>query len=140
MNANDDFQSYGAQMERRRIEAAEALKAEAERERDAMKKELEDIRNALAWTMGKLKSADLILHASEEEASEARHHGELEPDAEDSARMSWINQNGRVGLGNGSVTIALPYFGNCDEEIPVPYNIRHLIDICRLPENEGDES
>jgi hypothetical protein len=122
-------ETYVETRARKMVEHAEALQAEAERDRDKALKELAETKEAIAWTMGQLKISDIIFH-SEVEDPNAHSREPLTPDLEDTARICWINKNGRVGLGTGSVTIALPYFGG-DDEVPFPFNIRHLIDICR---------
>ncbi len=125
-------ETYAEELVKRRIETAEALRDEAIRERDAALAELAKIKHDIQWTMGKLRIADIIMHTGSDESGEGRYRGPLTPDPEDTPRMDWFNRHGRVSLGNGSFCVAFDYQSDIENaEVPTPYNIRHLLDLCR---------
>lgn len=117
---------------RRRIESAEAHASRCQSERDAAISALEKVKRDVAWTMHDLKIKDLIFNSDPIPTSAPGHVEQLFQDPDDSVRIAWLNANGRVCLGSECFLIGLPHGGDpSDEPLPTPYNIRHIIDICR---------
>ena len=55
------------------------------------------------------------------------------PDTEDTARLAWLNEHGRVSMGDQCFVVAFNHGGGDigNKTLPTPYNIRHLLDLCR---------
>lgn len=116
--------------EANRLARAEGRAEAAERERDKAKEELEKVKRDIGWTMDYLRIADIIMHSDDIPVGQdpSTH---LKPDPEDTARLDFFNKFGRASLGNGSFCFAVDVSGIDDAELPTPYNVRHIIDICR---------
>lgn len=128
---------------RLRAEMAEAKKGQrdAQSERDQAVKELADTKEAIQWTMDKLKIKDLFgLRGSIQVPCAADGYLELlNVDPEDTKRIEWINRHGRTGAGSEVFTIALPCVLDIERDtIPNIYNVRHIIDVCRKSRPNGD--
>ena len=101
-------------------------------ERDAALADLAQVKRDIGWTMEKLKIKDLICNSDAVPAAQDGWLPLWQPAHEDSDRLAWINQHGRTSLGSGVFVIALPHGGMSeDATLPEPYNIRHIIDLCR---------
>ena len=136
MNTNSE--TFEQRMARESVERIEARALEAERERDQALKELLETRAAVDWTMKQLKIADVIMQSDERLPAGAT----MPADGEDTARLDYLNQHCRVGLGGASnvFIIALPLdWASTDDQIPVPFNIRHIIDLCRKEKSLNHE-
>lgn len=104
-----------------------------QKERDAALKELADTKAAIDWTMGKLKICDLFRPpGSIDIPAAAEGWLPFGSDFQDTARLDWINQHGRVGVGqHNQFVIVLDSAHSGDDTLPEVYNIRHILDLCR---------
>jgi hypothetical protein len=114
---------------------------QAERARDAAVAELANVKASVAWTMQKLRIKDLLFMRGE--PVPAAHEGWLPGwgnDPEDTARIAWINQHGRVSYHDQSWSISIPHHIVAEQSfVPEVYNFRHIVDLCRLPAEEYKE-
>ena len=113
------------------IDMAEARAENALRERDQARDELAQVKRDIGWLMGKALISDVIMHSSDVPAGQPPY--EMKPDSEDTARLAWINEHGRVSMSSESFVVAFDHGGGeiGSATLPTPYNIRHLIDLVR---------
>ncbi len=113
-------------------DAAFAARDHAIEEREKAVAELAKVRAAVEWTMGKLLIKDIImLRSSELPAAEWGWLAGFGTDPEDTRRVAWINQHGRMSLGDSHILFALPHSFTGDDTFPEVYNFRHFVDLCR---------
>lgn len=116
------------------LELANARADKAEFDMHAAQVELARIKAAMAWTLGKLRIADLFGSANETGPVAADGwlpglYGAPEV-AADCHRLDWINTHARVGALN-SRDVFLVFPGpRLDGEVPDVFNIRHILDLC----------
>lgn len=113
--------------EEQKIERAEARAASAERERDASRAELAQVKRDVQWCMDHAIIRDIIMKSDQLEFG-----GDKPIDDQDSARLDYVNHHGRVCMGDGVFLIAIPIRGSTDSTVPVPFNVRHILDVARL--------
>ena len=101
------------------------------KERDEALAELAKVKAAVAWTMGKLRIKDIMFMKGEEIGCSGEGWLPLDYDPKDTERVEWINANGRAGASDDHWLIAIPHHLTLEEELPQPYNIRHIIDLSR---------
>jgi hypothetical protein len=124
------METFEIQAANRRVAAAESREAEAIRLRDQALAELAKVKRDVGWMMGKTLIRDIIMNSNETPAAEPPY--KMSPEPEDTERLSWINEHGRVSLGDSIFLVVIPHAGiPGDATIPTPYNIRHLTDLCR---------
>jgi hypothetical protein len=126
-----EYEPFEKKMERQRIEAAEAREETAKRERDAAVAELEKVKSDIGWMMKHALIRDIIFQSEPIPAGEKPY--QMQPDDEDTDRLRWLNENGRVSMGSGCFTLSFNHGGGDigSQTLPTPYNIRHLLDLCR---------
>ncbi len=111
------------------------LAEQAQRRAEEAEKKLADHMAAVQWTMGALKIADLLRMNFDADEVPSGHQSwlPLSYEPEDTARLEWINKNGRTGAMPTGFYIILPC--NIDnagnETMPEIYNIRCMIDVAR---------
>ena len=121
--------SYEDTMVERRIALAESRANALERERDAALAELAKVKADVKWCMEKGIIRDVFGSAA---ATREDCGGPFADDGQDGARLEYLNGHARVWLGDGVFCLAIPHPGAVgDVTVPVPYNIRHILDICR---------
>jgi len=113
------------------IDMAEARAENALRERDQAREELAQVKRDIGWMMGQALISDIIMHADEVPCTQPSY--QMLPDPEDTARLAWMNEHGRVSMGSESFVVAFDHGGGDigSATLPTPYNIRHLIDLVR---------
>lgn len=127
--SGEAFQTYDQARAQDRLDSAQAAIDQANEERDQARAELAKVKRDIGWMMGQGLIADYIMQSDTIPAGTGHV---LVDDGQDTDRMRWLNEMGRVSLGNGRFVMSFPHgidFEN--QEIPEPYNIRHLIDLCR---------
>lgn len=112
------------------IDMAEARAENALRERDQAREELAKVKRDIGWMMGQALISDVIFCSDDVPLPPPY---EMKPDSEDTARLAWINEHGRVSMGSESFVVAFDHGGGeiGSATLPTPYNIRHLIDLVR---------
>ena len=125
----EPFETYDDQRARDRQELLDSRIAQAEHDRDQARAELAKVKRDIGWMMGQGLIADYVMQSDTIPAGTGHI---LVEDEQDTARLRWLNEQGRVSLGNGRFVVSFPHgIGVENQEIPEPYNIRHLIDLCR---------
>jgi hypothetical protein len=123
-----------------RLDRAEGLREQAEKERDAAIAEMEQVKADIGWTMRALRVRDLLFMRGEKApASGEGWIPHLFTDPRDGERLEWINQHGRVGGSNDHWLISIPHHIDLETAtLPTPHNIRDIIDvsIATAPKNE----
>lgn len=118
--------------EQREMDRLEAELERAKQERDAAVAELAKVKRDVEWTMGQTKISDVLFNSDQVPSAQDGWLPLWKPENADSDRLAWINQHGRTSLGQGVFLVILPHGGDvADETLPEPYNIRHIVDICR---------
>ncbi|WP_050028966.1 hypothetical protein [Verrucomicrobium sp. BvORR034] len=121
-------------------ERAESLRDQAIKERDEALAALAKVKADVQWTMGQLLIRDIIYLKSDE--LPAAVEGWLPgwgQDPEDTARIAWLNQHGRIKIHAHNWLLAIPHqMVFAEESIPDVYNLRHIIDISRRTCPEGN--
>jgi hypothetical protein len=111
----------------------EARMNQAIKERDAAVAELAKVKADVQWTMGKLLVRDVMYMRGEEVPAAAE--GWLPgwgQDPEDTARIAWLNEHGRLGFHEHNWLLAIPHsIVPQNESLPEIYNLRHIIDVSR---------
>jgi len=102
------------------------------KERDELRADIEKLRRDVARTMDKLRIADLFrLRGSETVPCAEEGWLPLSYDPEDTKRIEWLNEHGRASASPDSWLVAFPHRLTMSENLPTPYNVRHLIDLSR---------
>ena len=113
-------------------DAALAARARAIDERDKAVAELQKVKAAVEWTMGKLLIKDIVMLRSPElPAAEWGWLAGFGSDPEDTQRVAWINRHGRMSLGDSHILFSLPHSFTGEDTFPEVYNFRHFVDLCR---------
>lgn len=125
------FEPFDVGMARQRMEAAEQRAEEAQLQRDAAIEELANVKRHIGWMMEKTLIRDIIMQGDPGPAGQPPY--EMLPDTEDTARLAWLNEHGRVSMGDQCFVVAFNHGGGDigNTTFPTPYNIRHLLDLCR---------
>jgi hypothetical protein len=103
-------------------------------ERDAALKELAKVKADVGWMMDKLQIRDLFRLRGGEDVPCAAEGWlpNFGTDPEDSARIKFVNEHGRVGGSTGHWIISIPHNIDLDTAtLPDVYNFRHIIDLSR---------
>lgn len=126
-----EYQTFEQRQIEAKINAAEARADEAERRAEAAAAELTKVKRDIGWMMEHGLIRDIIFMSDSIPAGEQPYS--MAPDPEDTDRLRWLNEFGRVSIGDGVFTVAFPHCGDVgNETLPTPYNIRHLLDLCRI--------
>jgi hypothetical protein len=123
---------YTRTPEQREMDRLEAELERTKQERDAAVAELVKVKRDVEWTMGQTKISDILFNSDPVPTAQDGWLPLWKAENVDSDRLAWINKHGRTCLGSGVFVVVLPHGGDVsDETLPEPYNIRHIVDICR---------